>query len=228
MTTAPEQLVLDLPHRPALEADDFLVSDCNAFAVDLVDRWPGWANSAVVVTGPAGSGKSHLVNVWRTRSGAACIPARDLAEATIACLESRPGLAVEDIDRGIGSDRVLFHVLNIARERKRSLLLTSRATPGELEIALPDLRSRLKALPFVQIAGPDVELLRALLVKLFADRQLGVEPHVVAHLARHMERTTAAAVRVVALLDHLALAGHRKVTRALAGEALAQLQAEKN
>ena len=224
MSGAPEQLVFDLPHRSALGAEDFLVSGCNAAAVALIDRWPEWPSGGVAVAGPAGSGKSHLVNVWRTKCGAERIEAPGLGENAIDRLKKARALAVEQLDQGIGDERVLFHLLNVAREHRFSMLLTGRAAPGELEIALPDLRSRLRALPLVQIAAPDEALLKALLVKLFADRQLKVEPHVVAHLALHMERSAEAAERVVAEVDRLALTNHRKVTRALAAEALARLR----
>jgi chromosomal replication initiation ATPase DnaA len=151
----PEQLVLALPHRQAQEAEDFLVSRSNASAVDLVDGWPGWPLPAALVVGPSGSGKSHLANVWRLRSHAHLIAAARLDETAVARFEERRTLVVEDIDRGIGSEQVLFHLLNLAREKSGSILLTSRAAPGEIEITLPDLRSRLRAIPPVLIEMPD-------------------------------------------------------------------------
>lgn len=224
MSRTPEQLVLDLPHRSAVGAEDFLVSGCNATAVAMIDRWPDWPSPAVAVAGPAGSGKSHLVNVWRTKSGADGLDAPSLGENAVVRLERAGALAVEHLEQGIGNERVLFHMLNLAREHKLSMLLTSRAAPGELGIDLPDLRSRVRAMPLVRIAAPDEALLKALLVKLFADRQLKVEPHVVVHLALHMERSTEAAAHVVAEVDRLALRSHRRVTRALAAEALARMR----
>jgi chromosomal replication initiation ATPase DnaA len=225
MSHAPEQLALDLPHRSALEAEDFLVSTCNEAAVAVVDRWPDWPRQVMAVGGPGGAGKSHLVNVWRTRSGALDVAARDLDEATLAAFEQSGALAVEDIDRGIGDERVLFHALNMAAEHKLWLLITARVPPGDVNAALPDLKSRLKALPFVAIAPPDEALLRALLVKLFSDRQLSVEPHVISFLGLRIERSAEGARRIVAEIDRLALRTHRKVTRALAAEALAGMAA---
>ncbi len=103
------------------------------------------------------------------------------------------------------------------------MLLTSRKAPGEISITLPDLRSRLRALPLLRIDAPDEGLLKAVLVKLFADRQLAVEPHVVAYLALHMERSMEAASQVVEATDRLSLAMQRKVTRAIAADALASV-----
>lgn len=221
--TPPEQLVLDLPHRPAFEAEDFLVSRSNAAAVDIVDRWPDWTNSAVLVLGPAGSGKSHLANVWRLKSSAWGAKAAAISDDTVARLEAHRALVVEDIDRSIAGERTLFHLLNLAREKTYTLLLTSRTAPGDIEIALPDLRSRLRALPVVTIEPPDDDLLKAVLVKLFGDRQLLVEPHVISFLALHIERSMEAASRIVAAADNLALARQRRVTRAVAAEAIASV-----
>jgi chromosomal replication initiation ATPase DnaA len=227
MTADPAQLVFDLAQRSALDAEDFFVSASNAAAVGIVDGWPAWSHWAAVVSGPVGAGKSHLVNVWRSKSNAACVMASDVGEATVLGFGSASAdsqaLAIENLDGGIGDERVMFHLLNLAREHKLSILLTSRVPPGELDVTLPDLRSRLRALPHVAIEPPDETLLGAILVKLFADRQLAVEPHVVAHLQRHMERSTEIATGVVNEIDLLALATHRKVTRALAAEALARI-----
>ena len=176
-----------------------------------------------VVLGPQGSGKSHLANVWRLRSSADLLAASALDEPAVAALPEGGALALEDLDREPVDERALFHLINRARESRLSVLLTSRAAPGDLEFAVPDLRSRLRALPVVEVHAPDEALLKAVLVKLFADRQLNVEPAVIEFVSVRMERSMAAAARVVAAVDRLALATHRKVTRPLAAEALATL-----
>lgn len=222
-TLAPRQLVLDLPHRAAFGAEDFLVSPSNADAVAMVDAWREWPRGSALIVGPRRSGKTHLAHVWRLKTSAEVVEAISLSEDDAARFSSP--LLVENIDRGLGDERALFHLLNLAREHGQALLITSARPPGELDIALPDLRSRLRALPLITIGAPDAELLRAVLVKLFADRQLTVEPHVIAHLALHMEQSMAAANRIVAEIDRRSLASHRRVSRALAAEVLAELRA---
>ncbi len=220
MTASPGQLILDLAQRPALGAEDFLVSKSNQAAAEVIDRWPDWPHASVMVVAPARAGKTHLANVWRLKSGAARLQANALREADAASVSG--ALLVEDLHAGIADERVLFHLLNLVREHKLSMLLTSRIAPGELSVRLPDLRSRLRALPLVAIAAPDEALLKGVLVKHFSDRQLAVEPHVVSHIALHMEQSMAAAANVVAEIDRMAMTAHRKVTRALAAEALAR------
>lgn len=225
MTRTSEQFVFDWGARAALGAEDFLVGPSNAAAVALVDRWPDWSMSSALVAGPTQSGKSHLAHVWQLRSEAVMIPAGDLGEDHVPELMGRPAVVVEDIDRGIASEQALFHLLNLAREQRTSLLLTSRVPAGELAVALPDLRSRLRALAMTEIGTPDQTLLTALLVKLLADRQITAAPAVVHYLARELDRSFAAAAGLVEALDRLSLAQRRPVTRSLAADALAELRA---
>ncbi len=224
MTAArPEQLVLDLPHRPALGSEDFIVSACNDAAVAMIDRWPDWPGPALVVVGPAASGKTHLASVWRHRTGAAmCAAAQADERAILEMAEARAGV-VEDIDRSIADERALFHLLNLAREQAGHVLLTARSRPGEWAITLPDLRSRLRSVPVVAIEPPDESLLAAVLVKLLADRQLPATPPAVSHLVRHMERSFEMAERLVGEIDRLLWEKPREVTREVAKLALAAL-----
>lgn len=224
-TPAPRQLVFDMPHRDALGAEDFLVSQSNASAVSLVDGWPDWPARAAVISGPPGSGKSHLVHVWQSKSQARIFNARDINAATVPQLAASGVLAIEDLDKGPLDEQALFHLLNLVREQKISLLFTSSIRPGDLPIRLPDFSSRLKALPVAEIAAPDDALLSAVLVKLFTDRQLAVDPAVIAYCLVRMERSLDAARRLVAEIDTLALTMQRGVTRAIAAKALDNLGA---
>jgi chromosomal replication initiation ATPase DnaA len=220
------QLVFELPHVPALGSEDFFISASNEQAVKLVAAWPEWPAPTVVIAGPRGAGKSHLANVGRARSGAECFAAADLGQAVERALAAGPSVVIEDIDRAGFDEHAAFHLLNLAREKRFTVLITARTQPGAWEIALPDLRSRLRSAALVTIAEPDEALLGAVLVKLFADRQIGVEPGVVAYLLRRMERSLAAAQTIVETLDKASLAERRRVTRALAARLFAAGQTE--
>ncbi len=219
MPTTPEQLVFELPHRAAMGLEDFLVSDSNAAAVALVDRWPDWPIGAAVLVGPKGSGKTHLANVWRLRSDAVLANASALSRERVPDFAAAGALVVEDIPT-LTDEAALFHLLNLVREQRLQVLLTTDTAPGDLRIELPDLRSRIKALPLASIEPPDDALLRAVLVKLFADRQLSVEPHIIDYVLVRMERSMSAAERFVSEADRRALVLQRRVTRAIAAAAL--------
>ncbi len=214
------QLIFDLPHIPALGSEDFFVSASNEKAVRLVEAWPDWPNAVAVIAGPQGSGKTHLVNVWRARSGAEAFAATDVARAVDRALGAGGPVILEDIDATAINEHAAFHLLNLARERGFEVLITARRLPGEWHVSLPDLRSRLRSAALVTIDAPDEALLGAVLIKLFADRQLAIEPGVIGYVMRRMVRSMAAAQRLVDALDRAALAEHRRVTKALAAKLL--------
>ncbi len=220
MTERPRQLAFDLHFRAALGAEDFQISTANTAAVAAVEQWQHWTQRTLALVGPAGTGKSHLVEVWRASTDAPRLAAADLDDTVIGLATNARGIAVEDIDRGLTNERVLFHLCNLAREGRIAMLLTSRVLPSELDIALPDLRSRLRAMAFARIEPPDEMLLRALLVKLLADRQQTVSPRVIEYVMRRMERSADAARQFVRMLDQQALARRSDLTLRVAREVL--------
>ncbi len=223
MTQRPGQLALDLGHRPALGRADFLVAPGNAEAVAWIDSWPDWNASALAVSGPAGCGKTHLARVFAARTGAETIAPAALEVAARRALQGTLADAVLEAADG-AEDVALLHLLNAFAERKGHLLMTARTPPARWNAVLPDLRSRLRALPQVRIAPPDDDTLAAVMIKLFADRQLAVAPEVVAYLAKRIERSFAAARDMIAALDARALAEKRDITIALAREVLREGQ----
>lgn len=212
------QLALDLAIAPSLTRADFVVGEANRLALAMLDRWPDWPRPGLVLHGPEGAGKTHLVHLWLARAGGERVDAAALAGGEAAVPAARP-LAIEDADRGV-DEAALLHLYNRAMEAGAGLVLTGRMPPAAWPIRLPDLRSRLLALPTAAVAAPDDTLLRAVLAKLFADRQLKVDDRVLAYLPTRMERSYAAARALVAAIDRAALAAHREVNLALAGAVL--------
>ena len=215
------QLTLDLPHRTALGAEDFLVSDCNLAAVRLIDAWPAWPDQVQLLIGPPASGKTHLARVWQALSGAQSLDPTNLAMGFIDRLDEGTPLVVEDADRGAYDEKALFHLLNLAREKRLFVLLTARGAPSRWGLTLPDLLSRLNAVPAVEIGAPDEALLRTVMLKHFTVRLLDIDPKVLEFLALHIDRSLAAAAAAVAAVDRAALAKGRKISRQLVIEALA-------
>lgn len=208
-----EQLVLGLNLAPALTDADFFVAPCNAHALRLVEAWPDWSAPAAIIHGPPGSGKTHLAQIWRGRSGAPILPARDFKAAMISEAGFGP-IVLEDADKGPLDEAGVFHLLNLAREIGFSVLLTGRKAPGHWDISLPDLRSRIRSYPTAPIAEPDDELLGAVVLKLFSDRQLLLSPDAVPYLLQRMDRSLEAAQALVAEIDAASLSAQRKVTKA--------------
>ena len=218
--SVPRQLTLALEHSESLERDDFMSGPSNAAALALIESWPDWPSYAAVIIGPEGSGKSHLAAIWAQDVGARFLAARSLAGADLPAALATGALVVEDAAEDGFDERALFHLLNLAREDQAFVLLTARTAPATWSLNIRDLASRLKALPVVAMSPPDDALLRALLVKLFTDRQINVDESLIGYVAVRIERSFAAARETVARLDQEALRRKRPLTRALAAELL--------
>jgi chromosomal replication initiation ATPase DnaA len=210
------QLAFDLPHRTAFGRADFLLSASNREPVAWIDRWPDWQAPALVLHGPAGCGKTHLLHLWQERTACRIVDGARLEAAGVSRLVAESAARIA-LDRGEHADeRALFHLYNAVAEAGGSLLVAARLPAASWGVALADLASRLRAAPAVGVGAADDELLAALLVKHFADRQLRVTPEVIAYLLPRIERSAAAAAALAARLDLLALERGRRVTVALA------------
>lgn len=216
------QLSFDLPAKPALGRDDFYVAPANALAVAMIDKTDLWPGRKLVLFGPAGAGKTHLAHVWAQTNGATMCAARDLASADVPALAQGP-VVVEDVPC-IAQDRTtqeaLFHLHNLVLAEGHSLLMTGRGEPVHWGMTLPDLQSRIAGSQSVALSPPDDALLGAVLVKLFQDRQVIPRPDVIPYLVTHMDRSFAAAARIVERMDQIALEEGRSLTRALAARLL--------
>ena len=214
------QLALDLPHAESFRRDDFLASPSNEAALALVDSWPVWPDRIAAIVGPAGAGKSHLAAMWAERAGARIVDAASLVKAEVPRALATGALLLEDLVPQRVDEAALFHLLNLAREETAYVLITAKKRLDLEGYALADLASRLRAVPVVQLSPPDDALIAAVLVKLFADRQIIVDEETVAFLTMRIERSLAAARAVAARLDAASLSRGRRLTRALAAEVL--------
>ena len=220
------QLPLDLRHRPAMGREDFLVSPSNADAVKWIDLWPDWPGPALVLCGAPGSGKTHLGEVWETRSDALVCPQNLTEESPLAVSELAVGaiaagacVLVDDVDLR-ADDAALFHLFNSVVGAGGHMLFLARTPPARWRGRLADLVSRLSAAPNVRIHAPDESLMAAVMIKMFPDRHLTVGADVLAYLVARMERSFDEARRLVAELDAASLASRRGVTLPLAREIL--------
>lgn len=223
MTTPPRQLILDWPHEPSFAREDFLSAPSNREALNAIDRWSDWPGRMLLLAGPEGSGKSHLAALWAKTAAAAVIHGETLGSESAETAVEGSALLVEDADRVGDAEERLFHLINSALQAEAWVLLTARRGPDAWGLKIPDLLSRLRLAPVVPLGAPEIELTEAVLFKLFSDRQLQVEPHVIAYIARRIERSLGAARRVVAILDREALAKGRRVTRAMASELMREI-----
>ena len=217
-----EQLGFDLQSVPALGRSDFLVAPSNAVAVAMIEGWRDWQRGKFVLTGPEGSGKTHLAHVWAASSGARIVSAIDLSTCEIPAL-AQTAIAVENVPEIAGdpeAQTALFHLHNLVLAEGHPLLLTGAGPSVAWGLTLPDLASRIAAAPSATLEPPDDTLLAAVLAKLFADRQITPKADLIPYLILRIDRSFAAARDVVAALDAASLAQKRPVSRTLAARLL--------
>lgn len=219
------QLPLEFGHTPSHAADDFLVGAGNALAHSRIMAWPHWPDAVTVLIGPAASGKSHLARIFADRSGAQFVTPDTIAE--VAAQDGRGALVVEDADRLAYDEPSLFHLLNQAMRGNRTLLLTARDEVADWALATDDVRSRIRRAPAFRLEISDDIELSQMFAKLFGDRQIKVDPKIIHYLVARMERSPEEVAILADHMDRLALARGTAITRAIAAEALALRDAER-
>ena len=214
------QLTLNLGHRPALGRQDFVVAASNDQAVAWLDRWPDWPAIGLMLVGPPGCGKSHLLAAFALAHKAQIVSAPTLRIPDVPhIIEGAKLVLVDDLDKSADQD-ALFHLYNLAVQHNVGIVFAAHHSASRLGLYLPDLESRLRALPHVEIKAPDDDLLASVIVKQFSDRQISLTPEVLTYLLGRMERSFDAARRMVEALDQASLAEGKPVTIPLARKVL--------
>lgn len=214
------QLVMPFGPSTSYEPADFLRGAGNEEAFDLIERWPDWPYSMVLIHGPEGCGKTHLAHVFAARARATFLASGRVGTAPADQLLTGNHAWVLDSIEEVTDAPALAQLINHVRARGDYLLMTARHAAPELPFTLPDLNSRLRALPALALGAPDDALLMGLLAKQFADRQLRIAPDVLKLAVQHIERSYEAAQGFVRALDRMSLARGRAITVALVREAL--------
>lgn len=216
----PRQLTFHWPHSPSFAREDFLPAPSNRDALRAIELWPNWAGRMLMLVGPEGAGKSHLGAIWASAAHAITLSGDRLDERSVEACARADAALIEDADCARDAEAFFFHLMNAAMQNNAWLMVTGRTTPDAWGLSTPDLLSRLRLAPVVRLDAPDIELTEAVLFKLFSDRQLQVDPHVISYIALRIERSLGAARALVATLDIEALTQGRRITRTMASEAL--------
>ena len=223
MMAPPRQLTFRWPHSPSFAREDFLSAPSNHDALAAIELWPNWAGRMLMLVGPEGAGKSHLGAIWARAADAVTLSGEGLDEQSIQACARANAVLIDDSDRATHAEALLFHLINAALQNNAWLLMTARAAPDSWGLDTPDLLSRLRLAPVAGLDAPDIELTEAVLFKLFSDRQLQVDPHVISYIALRIERSLGAARALVATLDNEALTQGRRITRTMASNALREM-----
>ena len=219
------QIPFAFEERRSFAREDFMPGVTNEAGLAFVDSWPQWPQRVCALWGATGSGKTHLAQIWRTQAEATELQA--LTREVVAALPAGGAFLLDDADKVDGGG-ALFHLINLVNQTSGWLLMTGRDAPQRWATKVPDLHSRLTAVPGASLEAPDEALLARVLLKLFADRQLKLPEALIGYLAPRLRRSFAEAERIVVLIDTLALQQKRNISVEIGAQALRQLEAERS
>ena len=231
-----KQTAFSFESAPEMGRDDFMVSNCNREAFSIVDSWPNWVANGLVVYGPKGSGKTHLAHLWAEKVNLlSAKPTKilfyDSCRVNMKNLEricdSGNAIVLENLNENV-DEEALFHLFNHFSLNKKYMLWTAQKSPARTEFSLKDFQSRINMLPAVEIKEPDDIMLRALVVKLFDDRQLMISPDILEYIVNNTERSFAYVENLVKEIDELSLAYKTTVNYKVIKEALQNLNSAEN
>ena len=217
-----KQLILPFEQSPTYEARDFIVSSSNEEAYLWLNCWPSWPSPCLALYGESGCGKTHLSSIWQEKSNAQYLRIQDFNTKGLDTLFAMPSLFILDDAHLVEKEEKLFHFYNHLMSVKGNLLLLSNVAPAHWGTYLPDLSSRLNAIPAIKIHPPDEDLLRQVIQKLFSDLQLKVEEAVIHFLIKHMERSFESARLWTCALNTFAITQKRSITVPVVRELLSQ------
>jgi chromosomal replication initiation ATPase DnaA len=222
------QIAFNFAPHPYFGREDFMVSACNNEAVQMIDSWPEWPFFAICLYGPNGCGKTHLSRIFSDKVSVMthypykipCINAAKInMDTPFKLFKQNPCLIIEDLDENIHQE-ALFHLYNLYRNEGGNILFTALQAPARMHFSLPDLQSRLNIVPAVAIGEPDDEMLSALILKLFNDRQLIVSPEIITYMLNNMQRSFSYCNKLVEEIDNISLARKRAISIPIVKEAI--------
>jgi chromosomal replication initiation ATPase DnaA len=218
-----DQLTLEMPKRSALGREDFMVNECNHEAIQFIDTFYLGKMKSGVLIGPKGSGKSHLVNVFcKNFEKERWFISQKGDKNIYKIFQENNIIIIEDIDliSSIEEEEYLFHSINLSKELNKVLLLTSGVNLSDIIIKTPDLRSRLDSIQSVKILEPNDDLMNALILKLFHDRQILIKPNIIIYLMQRIDRSYLGISSIVDLIDKVSLSKHKSISKNLIKELL--------
>lgn len=212
------QLVFNFTPSCSYQREDFIVTSRNQEAFSWITYWETWPHFSLLVSGPSHAGKTHLAAIFQYLSSATFIQADALHYPEALFTSSTSPFILDPLH--LQEEEPFLHFYNLCQEKQRKLLLTTETHPKQWKLKLPDLRSRLMAIPYITIEEPDDALMRGIFLKRFSDLQISISNPVLDYLVTHIERSYSALQNTVLLLNDASLAEHKKVTLPLVKKAL--------
>ena len=220
-----KQKTLNFGYRDDHSVKNLYRSTCNEVAINFIYGWPETSinNNIFCIYGPTGSGKTHISKVWMEKSNAVIF--KCLSDLSFDCFNNFDrNLIFEDVAPNKNwPENLLFEFINEIKSSNLSLLITCSSDPLKLKWKTKDLVSRFTSFTNIEIKLPDDFLIKKLLIKQFADRQLSLDNEQIEYISKRIERSYSSVIQIVDRIDNLALQQKKSISKNIIKEAINSL-----
>ena len=198
------QLLLDFDIKTNFNDYDYFVSDSNFFAFSLIDKWPNWEKRILNISGEKFSGKTHLANIFKSKASAFFLNESQINDEAFKKIKLYESIVIDGFSNTI-DERLIYSILNLVDQDSKYLLINSETPLGEINFELPDLASRSKNLLHAKIESPDDDLIFAIILKNFSDRQIKLEKKIIEFIINRIDRSYSKISEFIYKIDELSL-----------------------
>mgnify|MGYP001475430018 FL=1 len=217
-----EQLIFNFPFKKNYLQQDFYVSENNFSAFKLIESWPKWPSRLVNIFGPTGCGKTHLINILKSKIQSMLILAKDVNAETLTQYKIKECLIIDDFDNNI-KENILYSIINLAFQDNKYLIISSKVSLKKFEIKLDDLKSRFQSFVETGINLPTDDMIRVILTKNFSDKQIQISEKNIEYILKNIERSYEKINSFSSSIDGLSLAKARPINLQLIKKVLNEL-----
>ena len=190
--------------------DDFFVSKCNYFAFSLIESWPKWEKNILNIYGEKFSGKSHLSEIFKKKNKAIIIKNNEINEEFFKKIRFYENIILDNLEY-INDENILYSIINFVEQYNKYLIVNSINPINTLDFTLPDLKSRLKNCVYAKIEKPDDDMIFALILKHFSDRQIKIEKKVIEYITKRIERSYGKILNFIYKVDQFSLINKKSI-----------------
>ena len=198
------QLLLNFKNNQNFNYDDFYVSKSNYFAFQLIEKWPKWVKNILNIYGEKFSGKTHLSNIFLSKNKGFKINEKEINEDVYKKIKLYENIIIDDFDNKC-DEKLMYSIFNLVDQDNKYLIINSINPINEINYKLNDLKSRSKNCLFAKIDNPDDELMFAIILKSFSDRQIQVDKKLIDFIIKRIDRSYSKIVDFIYKVDELSL-----------------------
>ena len=215
------QQLLNFDHEQNFKYDDFFVSKSNKHIFDFLNKWPNWEKNLLNINGENFSGKTHLINIFLEKFKGIKINAKKFNDDDLKKIKIYENIILEDLTKEI-NEELFFTLINIIEQDNKYLIVTSQVSIVEINFDLNDLKSRSKNFLLQTINKPDDELIFALLLKSFSDRQISIDKKLINYVIKRIDRSYGKIFDFIYKIDEMSLKKKKPIDLKIIKEVLGE------